>query len=153
MAIYTPSNPYTTSWTFHNLTIGDLSFSSIVSTEADWGYFSSFTDNAPDPFAISVPGLTRHRMGWLRGGFTGPNASTTFTINYNVNVTNPDEAITSLQQLYLVDELIGPGASTSATEQAYTALATWWARRPGPGPAAPPVRSPWRRAISNCTSC
>ena len=124
---YTSSSPYTTSWTFQNLVNADLSFSSIVSTEVDYGNFTSFTDSAPEPYAIATPynltnpndGLLGMEWGGFAAGVTGPNSSTTFTINYNLDVTNPAEAITSLEQLYVVDTNVGPGTSATATEQAY----------------------------------
>ena len=122
MSIYTPISPYTTSYTFQNLTSGDLSFTGITSVESDYGTFVSFTDTAPDP-ANPLSNLGELGFGWT-GGYealiSGPSSGSTFTISYNVTDNDPTQAITSIQQLYVVNSLIGPGASLTATEQAST---------------------------------
>jgi uncharacterized repeat protein (TIGR01451 family) len=119
MAIYTAANPYTTSWTFDNLINGDLTFSSIAASESDYGFFTSFTDGAPDPYGIANHSLLGMEWGGFEAGVAGPGASTTFTISYDVAVSDPTQAITSLQQLFLVDAILGPGALATATEQAF----------------------------------
>ncbi|HEY1933799.1 MAG TPA: SdrD B-like domain-containing protein [Acetobacteraceae bacterium] len=110
---------YTTSWTFDNLTGGDLSFTDIVSNEQDYGSYQSFTDGAGDPFWLAGLGNLQG-MEWsgVRSSALGTHSETQFQISYNVNVTAPGEAITSIEQAYLVDEFLGKG-SGNAVEQAY----------------------------------
>ena len=98
---------------------GDLSFSSINSYEVDYGNFTSFTDTAPAPLDVSSGSLLGIGWGGFLAGVPGANSSTTYTISYTVNATNAAEAITRLAQLYVVDANVGPGASATATEQAF----------------------------------
>ena len=96
---YTSTSPYTTSASFQNLVNSDLSFTSTSSYEVDYGNFTSFSDTAPQPFDVSVGSFLGMGWGGFEAGVTGPNSSTTYTISYNLNVTNPAEAITRLIQL------------------------------------------------------
>ena len=104
------STPYTTSWTFDNLTGGDLSFTNIFSSETDLGGFVSFTDNAGDPYWINAGNLQGMEFAGFSSAAFGANSSSTFQISYTVTVTNPNEAITSLQEFFLAHALVGtPG--------------------------------------------
>ena len=135
---YTSSNPYTTYYTFPNLVSGDLSFTSIVSNEVDYGGFNSFTDNVPDPVANIYTGASGILWDDYKFGVYGPNSSTSITITYDVNDTNPGEAISSLTQFMQVDVDQGPGTSATATEKVYDSsgdllgTVTWSANDPSP---------------------
>ena len=79
------TTPYNTDWTFTDFSYGGLSFSSIISTETDYGAFDSFTDTAPDPFGFTQLSLVGMQFGGFVAGAYGPGSSTAFTLTYDVN--------------------------------------------------------------------
>ena len=78
----------------------------------------SFTDNAGNPYFISSGNLEGMEFSGFSSAARGASASSTFQLSYSVTVTNPNEAITSLQEFYLAHALIGT-AGINTVEQAY----------------------------------
>ncbi len=79
---------------------------------------SSARPTAHGPSAIAPTGYVGMQWSAFHAGAFGPGASTSFTISYDVDVTDPTRAITSLQELYIVDTLVG-NAQATATERVF----------------------------------
>ncbi len=83
------------SQSYQDLVNGDLSFTDIVANEVDYGNVISFLATAQNPIAIANPPLLGIGWGGFHAGASGANSSTTVTVTYTLNTTDPTESITA----------------------------------------------------------
>ncbi|MDR3538246.1 MAG: SdrD B-like domain-containing protein [Acetobacteraceae bacterium] len=111
----------TSSLNFNNLTVGDLTFSNITVNETDVGTATPFTSNPGAFVPVTGAGFTGIEWGAFDSGIYGAGSSETLNFSYNVSVTDPTQAITAINSLYLADLYSGTGDGITAVERVYDA--------------------------------
>jgi SdrD B-like domain len=109
------SNPFT---------YGGLSFTNIVLNETDNGSVSPLTDSTNPPMGVSTSlGAGIAWSGYSAGAYYA-NSSEVLNFSYSVSTTSSASLIDTASELYVLDQLSGPGVSLTAVENIYSTSGT-----------------------------